>query len=246
MNLHTPILNAPVKEAIFEVQVELPFVVTPEDLEKLCNEVKQDYPKKQSRKRFEGLIEMKKEGPSTSETIDLGVDGFISWSEDDTQVVQFRLDGYSFSRLKPYNRWEEHFPEVVKLWGLYSRAVFPIRIKRIAIRFINVIQVPRESELQDYFINFPKLPSDKSLLSNFFNRIEFSLSDKNITAVVTQALTSSNDPMSKPIILDIEASQEINSQINENTVVEVFQVLREVKNDIFKKSLTEKAGELFR
>ncbi len=245
MNLNTSPSRPPVTEAIFEVQVELPPEVTIADLEQLCSKINLEYPKKSPRKRFMGRIEFQGE-QSASESIDLGVDGFLNWSVDEKQVIQFRLDGYSFSRLKPYNRWEEHFPEVLKFWSLFSKAVSPVLIKRIIVRFINVIEIPRESELQHYFINNPKLPSDKSLLINFFNRIEFYLSDKNTRAVITQALASSNNPVSKSMILDIEASQVINSPINENTVSDVFQILRDVKNDIFKKSLTEKAEELFR
>lgn len=246
MNLSESFNRAPVTEAIFEVQVELPQEITIEDLEQLCDKIKLEYPTKRSRKRFEGKIEFKKDFPPASESIDLGVDGFLNWSADEKQVVQFRLDGYSFSRLKPYSRWEKHFPEVIRLWSLFSTTTSPVRIKRIAVRFINVIEIPRESVLQDYLVNYPIPPSNGCILNNFFNRIEFNISDKNISAVVTQALANSNDPINRSIILDIEVFKEINSQISENTIAEVFQVLRDVKNDVFKKSLTKKAGELFR
>lgn len=246
MNLSESFNRAPVIEAIFEIQVELPPEVTIENLDQLCGKIKSEYPKKRSRKRFEGKIELKRDGPPTSESIDLGVDGFLNWSADEKQVVQFRLDGYSFSRLKPYSKWEEHFPEVVRLWSLFSNTVSPLRIKRLAIRFINVIEVPRESVLQDYLANYPKPPSHGFVLNNFFDRIELNVPDKDIYAVVTQALPNSNDPINRSIILDIEVFKEINSQINETTITNVFQVLRDVKNDVFKKSLTDKAEELFR
>lgn len=245
MNLSESLNRAPVTEAIFEIQVELPLEVTIENLDQLCGKIKSEYPTKRSRKRFEGKIELKKDGPPASQSIDLGVDGFLNWSVDEKQVVQFRLDGYSFSRLKPYSKWEKHFPEVFRLWTLFSKTVSPLRIKRIAIRFINVIEIPRESAMQDYLANYPKPPSDGFVLNNFFNRIELNIPDKNINAIITQALANSNDPINKSIILDIEVFKEINSQINENTITDVFQVLRDVKNDVFKKSLTDKAEGLF-
>lgn len=246
MNISESFNRAPVTEAIFEIQVELPLEVTIENLDQLCDKIKSEYPTKRSRKRFEGKIEFKKNAPPASESIDLGVDGFLNWSADEKQVVQFRLDGYSFSRLKPYCKWEKHFPEVVRLWTLFSKTASPVRIKRIAIRFINVIEIPRESALQDYFVNYPKLPSEGLVLNNFFHRIELNIPDKNINAVVTQALANSNDPINRSIILDIEVFKEINSLINENTIIDIFQVLRDVKNDVFKKSLTEKTEDLFR
>lgn len=246
MNLNEPYFRAPVMEAIFEIQVELPLEVTVVDLEKLCNEITSEYPKKRPRKRFEGKIEFQGDQTPVSKSIDLGIDGFLNWSINEKQVVQFRFDGYSFSVLKPYYSWDKHFPDVIKNWNIYSNKVSPVRIKRIAIRFINVIEIPGESDLQDYFINSPKLPSEISVLNNFFNRIEFLIPEKNINAVVTQTLAKSFDPINKPIILDIEASRDINLQINEKSISDVFQMLRDVKNDIFKKSLMKKTMELFR
>ena len=168
MNQNEPYSHDPLTEAIFEIQVELPLEVAITDIEQLTNKICVEYPKKRSRKRFEGKIGFSDQ-TLISESIDLGIDGFLNWSTDEKQVIQFRLDGYSFSRLKPYQSWDEHFPEVIKNWNIYSENVFPIRIKRIAIRFINVIEIPRESSLQEYFINTLKLPSETFLLNNFLN-----------------------------------------------------------------------------
>lgn len=245
MNQNEPYPHAPLTEAIFEIQVELPPDATITHLEQLTNKICVEYPKKRSRKRFEGKIGFN-EQTIVSDSMDLGIDGFLNWSTDEKQVVQFRLDGYSFSRLKPYQSWDEHFPEVIKNWNIYSENVVPIRIKRIAIRFINVIEIPRDSSLQEYFINTPKLPSVTFPLNNFFNRIEFLIPEKNVNVVVTQTFGKSLDPTKKSIILDVEAAQEINSKISDNSMMDVFQVLRNVKNDVFKKSLTEKTTELFK
>ncbi len=247
MDIDEPFSRAPVTEAIFEIQVELPVEVAAMDLEQLCNEIRSEYPKKRPRKRFEGRIEFKEDQTPTSQSMDLGVDGFLNWSSDEKQVVQFRLDGFSFSRLKPYSSWENYFPEVIKYWMLYSKVTSPIRVKRIAIRFINVIEIPSKGfDLQDYFINFPKLPLIGSSLNNFFNRIEFFIPEHGVNAVVTQTLATSPNPISKPVILDIEVSKEINSKVNEKIISDIFQILRQLKNDIFRKSLQQKTAELFK
>ena len=45
------------------------------------------------------------------------VDGYVFTSADGKQVVQYRLDGFTFSRLRPYTRWEEVFAEAQKVMG---------------------------------------------------------------------------------------------------------------------------------
>lgn len=246
MEPNEPIPRAPVTEALFDIQVELPQDIRVDTLEQLCDSVQNEYPTKQSRRRFEGRIELKADQVSGSESIDLGIDGFLGWSEDSKQVVQFRFDGFSYSRLKPYIDWEQHFPNVVKYWRIYSEKTSPIKVKRIALRYINLIAIPFKFHWEDCFINFPKLPLERSTLSNFFNRLEFLLPEESIKAIVTQKLALSNDPIHKSAILDIEVVKKINSQISEESIADVFDLLREVKNDVFFKSLHSKTMELFK
>lgn len=241
------ITYSPVSEALFDIQVELPQEITFADLENLSNDIKAQYPNMKARQRFGGSFELKEGHVAKTESIDLGIDGFLNWSSDEKQVVQFRLDGFSFSRLRPYNRWEEYFPEVMKNWNLYAKKLKPIRIKRVAVRYINTIEIPFKGfELKNYFVNFPKSPLKTSTLESFFNRVEFSLPDSKIKAVITQNLVQSNNPVSSPVIIDIEVSSEVNLQLDEKAVIEVFKILRIYKNDIFEKSLRPKAKELFK
>lgn len=238
--------RAPITEALFDIQVELPKKVTVADLDRLSSEISSDYPGKQARQRFAGRFELKaSQGPV--ESIDLGIDGFLNWSSDKKQVVQFRLDGYTFSRVKPYIGWDEHFQEVVKNWNLYAKKLSPIRVKRVAVRFINIIELPLKNPmLNEYFISFPRAPIKTSVLSNFFNRMEFFLSDFDARATVTQTLAKSNSPTATPIILDLEVFREISSQPDIKMLSETFKVLRDIKNDIFQECLTQKTKDLFK
>src|SRR5713226_3799339 len=63
-------------------------------------------------------------------------------SQDGKQVVQFRRDGFSFSRLNPYSSWEEVFAEAWSLWKLYIETAKPLGISRLAVRYINRLPLP--------------------------------------------------------------------------------------------------------
>ncbi len=238
--------HAPITEALFDIQVELPKKITISDLEQLSTDISDDYPIKHTRKRFEGKFELK-DGQGATESIDLGIDGFLNWSADKKQVVQFRLDGFTFSRLKPYASWDEHFPEFIKNWTLYEKKVSPMLVKRIAVRFINTIEIPSgKPALDDYLVNSSQPPIKGSVLDNFFNRIEFSLREFDTKAVITQTLVQQRDLSSIPIIFDLEVIRKISSLPTTKMLEDLFKALREIKNDIFEASLTQKTKDLFK
>lgn len=246
MNEADPYPHPPIIEALFDIQVELPKKVTVTDLERLSFDISDQYPIKHTRKRFEGKFELIG-NRSATESIDFGIDGFINWSSDKKQVVQFRLDGFTFSRLKPYAGWNSHFPEVIRNWNLYAEKLSPMRVKRVTVRFINTIEIPSgKLALNDYFVNFPQTPLKNSILNNFFNRVELSVTDYDAEAVITQTLAQSNNPTTIPVIFDLEVFKAISYQPDTKTLSEVFEALRDIKNDIFKNCLTPKTKDLFK
>ncbi len=44
----------------------------------------------------------------------------FSKTPDRLNVAQFRRDGFTFNRLRPYTKWEEIRPEALRLWQLYT------------------------------------------------------------------------------------------------------------------------------
>ena len=98
----------------------MPAGVGLKELESVSLEISKDYPKLRPRRRFQGKFELKEGQPLSSETVDLGVDGYLNWSSDEKQVTQFRLDGFSFNRLRPYTGWETCYPEVMRRWAFFK------------------------------------------------------------------------------------------------------------------------------
>jgi len=61
---------------------------------------------------------------------------------DGRQVVQVRRDGFTFSRLSPYQTWEDLRTEARRLWGALSFGGEAIQMTRVAVRYINQIDIP--------------------------------------------------------------------------------------------------------
>ena len=240
-------LNAPIVEAIFDVQMELPQNIGIPELEAFCKIFSAAYPEKKARRKFAGKFEVKDNAEPSAETFNLGMAGILNWSPNHKQALQVRLDGFSFSRLKPYEKWDVHFTEFLKYLRLYCEKMSPVQLKRVATRFINVIELPRETvNWEEYFINAARAPISNALVTNFFDRLEFSFPLSNVKASVTHAIMQSNNPLKLPVVLDIETFMEINTKPDLTMIEELFHNLRETKNQIFRDSLTDKAKELFK
>jgi len=239
--------HAPLTEALIDIRVKLSGNVSLADLEKLQDPIRVEYPDKKTRRMWEGTFEMKDEKEALQKT-QFQVDGYLFTSADGKQVVQYRLDGFTFSRLRPYSRWEEVFAEAQKLWRIYTEGTKPLLVTRLAVRYINSIEIPSKTlDYDDYFTASPRIPPALPQgLAHFFTRLVIPFPDRGAIATITQTPLDKHDPINTVIILDIEVSKEMNSDPDDRTIVDIFSILRVVKNEIFFSSVTEKTKELFR
>ena len=240
--------NPPIREALIDIRAELGSEITISDLEKLHEEIKITYPKKRTRHRWEGVIEFKNQEVPRTESKALGPDGFFFWSADDKQAVQYRIDGFTFNRLRPYEDWNAMRSEAKPLWELYSTMIRPLQITRLALRYINSIDIPGKSFLlEDYFTAPPEAPKGVSqIIEQFLSRIAIGLPDLDAKAIVTLTSQPATGPNVSSILLDIDVSRQVRLPADSPDIWSILSQLRDLKNDIFDKSLTEKTKELFR
>ena len=239
--------NAPITEALIDIRVELPEDATLPKLEKLHDLIKAEYPGKKSRRRFEAQIEFKEEQqPLRRSTFQQ--DGYYFTSADGKRIVQYRLDGFSFNRLRPYSRWEDLRDEARKAWDIYVTHANPLAVNRLAVRYINSIEIPSKSfDYDDYFTAVPKIPEGlPQVLGHFFTRTLVPFADHDATAVVIQTPSEKQGPVSTAIILDIDVFAQTSLPSEDQRIWAILEQLREIKNEIFFKSITEKTKGLFR
>ncbi len=239
--------NAPITEAIIDIRIKLKEDFEVERFLTLHDAISSQYPEKKTRHKWEGRFEFKKgEGPISSGTET--VDGYIFTSADAKQMFQARIDGFTFNRLRPYEKWEIFRDEAFRLWKLYRELVSP-DIFRVAVRFINKFDIPLFPQsmlnFNEYLTAAPIVPEGLPQgVSSFLTRVVIHNPDVDATAIITQAFEQIVDPKFLPIILDIDVFQQ-KETISEEDAWQKLEELRHFKNKIFFASITEKARGLF-
>lgn len=238
--------NAPIVEAVIDIRVKLPSDFDMASLRPLRPKLSDRYPQVQEGADFQLSTEWK---PGT-ELRTSGQVGAVRLhlyrSKDGKQVVQFRRDGFSFSRLSPYSSWDEVFAEAWALWKLYVDTAKPIEISRLAVRYINRLPLPG-TDLTAYMKVGPVLAEGwPPALAGFLTRLVLVDRENQVAVNVVQALEPQRDPnQSFPLIFDIDAFQEVSLTSDDVTIPERFAKLRETKNRVFFSGLTPRAIEMF-
>ena len=102
-------------------------------------------------------------------------------------------------------------------------------------------------DFKDYILTIPEIaPGLPQGLANFFMRLIIPVPTMNAIAIVTEAFdppTASSAVL--PFIFDIDVSCEALFDVDAVEVWETLEKLRELKNEIFFKSITDRAKELF-
>lgn len=240
--------NAPITEAIIDFRVKNSNV---QSLEKSTDYLKErifdSYPKAQAMLGYQAEVRFRLGGVTEQTAGDTGFKGYFFTSEDGLNVAQFRADGFTFNRLKPYTSWENIFTEVMRLWGLYIEVAKPEYVIRIAVRYINHIKIPLPVEdISRYLTTLPDSPKNTFYqLRGFLTRLQFVELKLNLEAITTQALELSPDPNSVILYLDIDAYKQGQFSPLDEDIPKILKALREMKNTIFFGSITEETVRLF-
>jgi len=241
--------NAPITEALLDIRVKLPAQTNLAKLATFHDAIKQKYPSKHERMAWRGHIEIQASPVAqVSQSAAGGPDGYSFTSIDGRQVVQARLDGFTFSRLKPYDKWTTLRDEAQELWQHYVRIASPETVTRVALRYINRIEIPLPMrDFKDYILTTPEIAPDLPQgLGSFFMRLVIPDPKAQAVAIVTETVEPSEESSNRlPLIFDIDVFRMAAFNVQDNAMWEAFEYLHNLKNDIFFKSITLKAKELF-
>jgi len=243
---YTVFRNAPIVEALLDVRAKLSEKTALTDLLAFHDSIKDRFPVKEDRKFVKGGFEVLPEPKAT--IAESGTDGYFFRSPSEKKLVQVRLDGFTFNKLKPYERWDTLRDEAHELWDLYFEVARPTEISRIALRYINRIEVPIPlGDFSEYILTNPQVaPGLPQGLAQFFMRLVLPNDDIGATAVITQTMDKPTPEDKLPLILDIDVWRLTKYTDNAATMWDEFEKLRDFKNDIFFSSTTDKAKELFK
>lgn len=167
--------------------------------------------------------------------------------DDGKHVAQFRVNGFTFSRLAPYETWEQMSESAASIWTAYSAAIKPREVNRIALRYINSLCIPLPIEKVESYLPYgPKLPPEvPQVISGFLNRVQINDVLTGDFAVVTQMVESvTPDGGGLNVLVDIDVAHPCNLVgASDDQIADVLGRLRELKNKAFFGFLEEKILE---
>lgn len=237
--------KAPITEAIIDLRVKPREGLTLSDIEQVRRGEEPAYPEVRRFAIAHGHIEV---GERVGASATKEETGFVFSDADQKQVVQTRIDGFTFSRLAPYDTWESFRDEGRRLWTLYRERVCPTEVMRLAVRYVNRFDLPGSPvELKDYFRTSPEVSPDlHQLMSGFFLRVMIPQEDLKGHLIINQTRAPHANPEVLSVVLDIDLFREIEVPNREDEIWQFFEQLHDRKNDVFEACITERARELIR
>jgi len=235
--------NAPIVEAVIDFRVVRDEHVSPETFAGLGPSIGKQYTQEdliQSIHARFGVDHGKFQEPLQMQT-DLG------WRyQAGTEVAQYRVDGFTFSKIEQYETWEKVSEGAFRLWGIYVDVAKPRQVSRVAVRYINRMRLPATSDLSRYLEAPPRIPEPApQAIREFLTRLVVNDEKRKVSAMVVLALEPQTSPDEISLFLDIDAFCEVKEQPKDPGLSAVFEQLRRLKNDIFFASITEEIVEKY-
>ena len=164
------------------------------------------------------------------------------------------LKSHPFSRLVPYEDFEHLRDEARRLWDIYRDLMRPKQVTRVAVRYINLLNIPTDAtgrlELEEYLNVFPRV-SDRLApelrdFGPFLMNLHMRQPDLKGLLVLNEAMAPSKTPETISIVLDFDLFVEKPPITAEQELWAFFDRLRERKNQYFEACITDKTRELIR
>jgi uncharacterized protein (TIGR04255 family) len=237
----------PITEAVIDLRVNLPEGFTVDKLNAIHSSLSENFPTIEPFYKGVGAISYQ---PGEAFKVDTSEQQIGYWfrSEDNLQTFQASLEGFSFNRLAPYESWEEFSSNAKKLWKIYKEICSPTHVTRLAVRYINQINIPVHelTELKDYLKTVPEVSPElpQNALQTFFMQLHIPQSDLDCMLIINEAIAPPVNPEFVSVILDLDLFRQQMWNSDDEEIWRFLEKLRDRKNEVFEASITDKTREL--
>lgn len=246
---HLSLARPPIVEAVLDIDCDMPSdfnVVSITDRAKAA--FSDDYPLGKK-----GMIQQLQFGGVGAQPIAVSSAPTLQvlrfFQHDEKQLIQIRADGFSFNRLAPYPGMDMLKDELRRTWDEFVRLTKPLQVRTVRLRFINRIQLPLTNgkvDTDDFLQCGPRLADEQRLvLVGWLNQNV--VVDTRTNSLITTVM--SLEPAvadAIPLIFDIRTERNVGLEPNDWLALDAcIESLRDLKNMIFKNSLTAKCLALF-
>jgi len=159
----------------------------------------------------------------------------LKCDEPCNRILQAKIGLLAFHKTKEYQSYDELIPELNFYWEHFQACTGNLSVTSVSLRYLNFIDIKENEEIKD-FINI-WIESPFNSINHTFTTLKF-VEDKDKTTEATIVLTNGKDNNKDGVILDIILNRKIDSRAFTH-IDEAFLGMRELKNDIFQKCITE-------
>jgi uncharacterized protein (TIGR04255 family) len=236
--------KAPIKEAIIDIQIENPQSLSLADFENAGILPPPGYSERQ--KLMMGRVRGQLEEGVLTATARQDQLGYAFVGGDGKHIVQFKVNGFTFSRLVPYQTWEQLRSEAKTLWGLYRRIVGALPVVRVGLRYVNQLDLPSTlRDFRDFIRLYPEVSSDlPQQLAGFFLQVQIPQDDLGAMLILNEAMVPPSGPDVVSVVLDIDVFKQGIKLQSDDDVWNIMDALRVRKNLIFEGCITNNTREL--
>jgi uncharacterized protein (TIGR04255 family) len=242
--------NPPIKEALVDFRTERAIPLDPQELQSLWPQVKERFPHLEIRNKLQARIAARLGQPPDAKAEDLGFYGLFLGPKDKSTLAQFRVDGFTFSRLSAYTSADELFAEALELWQRFIALSRPDRVTRVAVRYINRLVLPFHAgdDLSRFLRASIELPAEvPQAVGDLLTRVALPIGEDGTTnAIVTQRLEPPTNADEAPFLLDVDVYRTGDTPLDPESLSATLQQLREIKNQLFFAFVTDEALEAYR
>ncbi len=243
--------HAPITEAVIDIRVAPRDGLAVDDLRAIGSKLGPRYPQTRDQIKISGaMVVGTPPGAATMQnatTVEHSKVGFQFVAATGDRLFNAQLDGCSFNKLAPYESWERFQAEGRELWSAYRRVVEPSSLTRVALRYVNRLDLPLPfDDFRKYLNTAPEVGSGMPQgLSNYFMQLQIPYDELEAMVILNTAMIPAVREGVVSIVLDIDIFRTQNVPQDEDSLWAFAERLRHAKNAIFEASITDATRELF-
>jgi uncharacterized protein (TIGR04255 family) len=241
--------RAPIAEAVIEMRARAEVQWEESTIRGRLTPLLPGYQKIESQSAFEHEMQFGPGQDTVQRHRDLGWRGLRCESADHLHIAQFNRDGFVFSRLRPYDHWEQFQGEAMRLWRIYQDLSSPSGIQRLGLRFINRIELPVDGPPPDDYLRMPSEVLAGMPLSRvgFFHRDVLAVQGYPYIVTIVRTVQPIQVTGNKGfgLLLDTDVFSTEPFDLRDDLLTQRLVEMRWLKNKAFFGSITQQALETF-
>ncbi|MFK0273625.1 TIGR04255 family protein [Ensifer sp. NPDC090286] len=245
----TAYAKPPILEAVLEIQFSSD-PLSNRDMERLAKKLERKYPHSEIMRDYTFSLKVNSEGVAKEARPDLVQQWYKCIGNDASDLCNIRPKSLVTARLTPYLSWEKLFESFEADFEVFRKVCGYKKITRFATRFINRIDVSSDGSVpvdpRRYLNLYPSAPGvDYDSLATHFVKLQHV--EPSGASVILQA--GQLDPVlinKASMLLDIDVFVDKDIPVKIDEVLASLNALRNVKNRVFERLVTDEARMTFR